>query len=135
MPAFGLVPGEIKFFKMEKDISSRKDIEKLIFAFYEKVKADKQLAPFFAKTNWEKHLPVMYRFWENAIFYTGTYDGNPMTVHQTLQKRNPMNAKIFSQWIKLFHGTVDEMFRGEKAELIKQKAHAIATVMQVKIFQ
>ena len=118
---------------MKKDITSRKDIEKLIFAFYERLKTDKQLSQHFAKTNWEKHLPVMYRFWENAVFYTGSYDGNPMTVHQTIHKRKPLNMKLFSQWIKIFNSTVDEMYSGEKADLIKQKAYAIATVMQLKI--
>jgi len=38
------------------------------------------------------------------------------------------------QWIKLFNEKVDEIFEGEKAEWIKQRAGSIATVMQIKIF-
>ncbi len=41
----------------------------------------------------------------------------------------------FQRWILLFNETVDELFKGEKAELIKQRALSISTVMQIKILQ
>lgn len=39
----------------------------------------------------------------------------------------------FQQWIHLFNETVDELYQGEKAELIKKRAQSIATVMQIKL--
>lgn len=67
---------------MKKDIKNRKDIELLVNKFYDKVKADKSISHFFTDTvhvNWKQHL-VMYDFWENIVFFTGAYEGNPMTL-------------------------------------------------------
>lgn len=121
---------------MKKDIANRDDIILLINSFYEKVKKDQVIGYIFndvAKVNWKKHLPVMYDFWENVIFFTGAYTGNPMTAHKQLHQKTPLNAEHFQEWIKLFTQTVDELFEGDKAELTKQRAISIATVMQLKI--
>jgi hemoglobin len=121
---------------MKKDIANRDDIILLINTFYEKVKKDQLIGYIFndvAKVNWEKHMPVMYDFWENVIFFTGTYTGNPMAAHKQLHQKTPLNAEHFQEWIKLFTQTVDGLFEGDKAELTKQRAISIATVMQIKI--
>jgi hemoglobin len=121
---------------MKKDIESKMDIELLVNSFYEKVKADDTIGRIFTeivKVNWEKHLPVMYRFWENSLFYTGTYEGNPMEIHKHLHRAVPLSPEHFKQWTILFTTTVDELFEGKTATLAKQRAVSIATVMQVKI--
>lgn len=121
---------------MKTDIQSADDIKILVNAFYDKVKQDETIRHFFTevvKVDWEKHLPVMYRFWENIVFHTGSYTGNPMEVHQHLHSKCPMNKLHFNRWIDLFNETVDELFEGEKAFQIKQRALSIATVMQIKI--
>ncbi len=118
------------------DIKSRDDIILLVDTFYDKVKQDGMLGPIFnekAQVNWVKHLPVMYDFWENVVFYTGNYGGNPMRIHQQLHQRFPLSKQDFDTWLNLFNSTVDELFNGDNAELIKQRARSIATVMQVKI--
>ena len=121
---------------MKKDIRTREDIELLINSFYEKVKSDPVIGYIFTdvvKVNWNKHLPVMYSFWENTIFFTGGYSGNPMEIHKRLNQRVPLKAEFFERWTALFTDTVDEMFAGEKASLAKQRAISIAVVMQIKI--
>jgi hemoglobin len=121
---------------MKKDIETIQDIQLLVNSFYNKVKADKTMGFFFTdvvKVNWDKHLPVMYHFWENALFYTGTYEGNPMEIHKHLHKIAPLSAEHFKQWLHLFNTTVDELFKGKTASLAKQRALSIATVMQIKI--
>lgn len=121
---------------MKKDIESKKDIELLVDTFYEKVKADKTIGYIFTdivKVNWEKHLPVMYNFWENSLFYTGSYDGNPMELHKHLHHIAHLTKEHFEQWTLLFTGAVDELFEGKTASLAKQRAVSIATVMQIKI--
>ena len=123
---------------MKRDIETRADIEWLIGNFYKKVKTDPVIGYIFtdvAKVNWEKHLPVMFDFWENTLFYTGTYSGNPIISHKHLHQIFPLNTDHFKRWIFLFTTNVDELFVGEKAELAKQRASSIATVMQVKIIQ
>jgi hemoglobin len=122
---------------MKPDIQNRTDIEQLINAFYTKVKADDLIGFYFTDVvhvNWEKHLPVMYNFWENIVFHTSSYEGNPMIKHQELNAKSPMNMEHFQRWTKLFNQTVDELFAGEKAEFIKQRAMGISTVMQIKLF-
>ena len=121
---------------MKKDIGSKMDIELLVNSFYEKIKVDDMIGPIFTevvKVNWEKHLPVMYRFWENSLFYTGTYDGNPMELHRHLHRVIPLSAEHFKRWTTLFTATVDELFEGKTATLAKQRAISIAAVMEIKI--
>lgn len=121
---------------MKKDIENRADIELLINGFYDKVKSDPVIGYIFndvVKVNWEKHLPTMYNFWENTIFYTGNYEGNPMELHKHIDRLTPLNVEHFARWNKLFVQTVDEIFEGVNADLAKQRALSISTVMQMKI--
>lgn len=121
---------------MKKDIRNRNDIEKLVTAFYEKVRIDPVIGYIFndiAKVNWEKHLPVMFNFWENALFFTGSYHGNPLELHKHLHRVMPLEKKHFDRWNALFTETVDAHFEGPKANLAKERAISISTVMRINI--
>lgn len=121
---------------IKHDISTREDIELLVNRFYEKVRTDETIGYIFndvVKVNWERHLPVMYDFWESVIFFTGTYAGNPMITHRKLHQVAHLTPEHFAAWLKLFLSTIDELFEGDKAELARQRALSIATVMQMKI--
>ncbi len=123
---------------MKRDIEGRGDIEKLVAVFYDAVKTDDEIGFIFTdivKMNWEKHLPLMCDFWENALFYTGGYSGNPMNLHKHLHHIRPLDNKHFAQWVQLFVETVDQLFKGEKANLAKEKAAGIASVMESKILE
>jgi len=123
---------------MKKDIVNRADIELLVNVFYAKIIADKQLGFIFqdvAKVNWERHLPVMYNFWENIILFTGNYEGNPMNLHQNLHQITPLNETHFEQWNQLFIATVDELFEGRKADLAKQRALSISAIIKEKLVE
>lgn len=118
---------------MKPDIVTKNDIELLVNSFYEKVKQDDLIAHFFTQVNWQEHLPVMYNFWENSLFYTGTYTGNPMKTHKQLHSLKALQTADFDRWLKHFLATVEELFEGDKAELAKQRALSMATVMKIKI--
>ena len=121
---------------MKKDITSRKDIELLVDKFYDKVKNDEQIGFIFtdvAKVNWQRHLPIMYDFFENVLFYTGAYTGNPMELHKHINRLFPLTESHFNQWNNLFHAAVDELFKGPTAKLVKERAKSISIVMQLKI--
>lgn len=123
---------------MKKDILTGNDIKKLVDRFYEKIRSDRILSPYFLQVvavDWDKHLPVMYRFWQNVLFYSGNYNGNPMQRHLEIHSKHPFNIQDFTQWTLLFNETVDELFEGANAELIKQRAQNISTIMQIKIFK
>ena len=120
---------------MKTDIKNRADIEKLATIFYGKVKEDQAISYFFndvAKVNWENHLPKMCDFFENILFSSGNYDGNPMLAHEELHKKSEVKGEHFHRWNALFDATVDELFIGVKAEEIKQRAINIAAAMMHK---
>lgn len=118
------------------DISTREDVELLVNTFYEKVKANPVIGYKFdevAKVNWETHLPKMYSFWASLLLNEHSFVGNPMQKHIALSKLTSMAAVDFSEWLKLFTETVNELFEGEKAEEAKKRAASIACVMLHKI--
>lgn len=121
---------------IKPDILSRADIEKLVDAFYEKVKADGQIGYLFtevAKVDWTHHLPRMYDFWESVVFQTNTFTGNPMIPHFQLNRQSPLSRAHFKRWIQLFSETTDDYFKGANAELAKKRAISIASIMELKI--
>lgn len=121
---------------MKTDILGRDDISKLVNEFYAKVKVDPQIAYFFTEImhlDWNKHIPKMVDFWENVVFFTGSYQGNPMEVHRRLHKLSKLKASHFTQWTILFTKTVDEHFQGLNANSIKEKATKIANIIQTKL--
>ncbi len=123
---------------MKKDIQNIADIKVLIDQFYERVVQDPMIGYIFTdffKVNWAKHLPIMYSFWENTLFYTGNYVGNPMMIHRRIHELVQLTPEKFDRWVTLFCSTVDELFEGEKAALAKQRAESIATIMKIKILQ
>ncbi len=122
---------------MKPDILTRIHIEHLVSAVYYKVKRDSLISFFFndvAKVNWEKHLPLLYDFWEQIIFQSNTYSDKLMQTHLVLHHNSPMTAEHFERLLKLFNETVDEMYQGPNSDFTKQRAQSIADTMQAKIF-
>lgn len=121
---------------MLSDIKNRDDIKILVDNFYEKIKMDTSIGLIFTQKlsiDWEQHLPIMYNFWDNILFYSGTYSGNPMSLHQHIHQKIGLTKEDFVRWLEIFCETTDELFVGNNAETIKQRARSIATVMQIKI--
>lgn len=120
---------------MKKDIQNRKDIIKLVDAFYKKIMDDAVIGYLFndvAKVNWQEHLPRMYDFWENILFSTGNFEGNPMLKHKELHQKSKLTESHFQHWNKLFNATVDELYKGKKATEIKDRAMNISQMMAIK---
>ncbi|MFV0606840.1 MAG: group III truncated hemoglobin [Niabella sp.] len=119
---------------MKKDIDTKLDTEILVNAFYKKLESDAILGFYFNKvTNKAAFLKKIQLFWENVIFYTGSYDGNPMQIHKDIHGKFPLTPEMFTAWNTVFNQTVDELFKGKNAELIKQRAGNISNVMKYKI--
>lgn len=121
---------------MKKPLESRKDIELLVRTFYGRVLEDDLIGHFFTKViqlNFEKHLPVMFDFWESVIFQTGNYSHNPMTKHFELDNLSKIEPVHFERWIKLWRRSVNDFFEGDKADLAKKRAKMIADLMLYKI--
>ncbi len=120
----------------KKDITNRADVELLVNTFYDRVKKDATIGFFFTEiipVDFPAHLPKMYAFWESILFGTSGYKGEPMTVHTHIHQKHKMTHEHFERWISLFTSTIDELFSGNKAEELKQRASSIATIMEWKV--
>lgn len=122
---------------MKKDIENREDIYLLVKDFYVKLLNDDLMHHFFTAFSLpemlEKHLQILVDFWDNILFYSGTYQKNAMKPHLDLQPTKPFKPEHFQRWLLHFNNTVDEHFSGEIAHAAKSRALSIATVMQIKI--
>ena len=121
---------------MKGDINTREDIINLVNTFYNRVQENDIIGPIFTETikvDWNHHLPKMYDFWESILFGTATYKGNPMLTHFGINNKVPLKHEEFEAWKTLFLNTVDDLFEGENAQLIKQKAQSIADLMHFKL--
>jgi hemoglobin len=78
-----------------------------------------------AKVNWKKHLPMMYDFWENIIFLTNKYSGNPMIVHTHLNKLTPLTKEHFNRWINCLHKQLMNYLKGKKHRFQKKKRRVL----------
>jgi hemoglobin len=56
-----------------------------------------------------------------------------MVKHRNVNQIHTMKKEHFKVWEELFINTVDELFEGKNAELIKDKAINISNILQVKI--
>jgi hemoglobin len=115
------------------DIASRADVERFVNDFYERVRGDDLLGPIFndvARTDWVRHLPTMYDFWEGVLFGVAGFRGNPLAVHRELARRVALGDREFGRWLDLFHKSVDSLFSGPCAEDAKARALRIAAVMR-----
>lgn len=118
------------------DLEGRAEIEQLVNAFYDRVRGDDLLGFIFnevAHTDWAAHLPKMYSFWEQVIFRTGGYTGNPLAVHARLVPLTAMGKPQFDRWLQIFQSTVDSLFSGPNAEHIKNCAADMAQVIHRRI--
>jgi hemoglobin len=75
----------------------------------------------------------MCDFWETVLFRAGRYRGSALTVHRVIHQRTPLSGKHFVRWLNVWHGTVDEMYRGVVAERAKVQATRIAWAMHRRL--
>lgn len=124
---------------MKKELENRDDIYKLVSQFYVKLLKDDSIKHFFDEMtengSLEEHLQVLVDFWDNMLFYTGSYHRNAMRPHLLLNQTKPFLNEHFKTWLSYFNTTIDELFIGEVAHAAKTRALSIATVMELKINQ
>jgi len=121
-----------------KDIASRGDVELLVREFYKKVRKNETLGYIFddiMRIDWDHHVPILVDFWESILLDTGSYSRNAMAEHFKVNQKIELEPRHFTTWLTLFDSTVDEFFKGEKADLAKKRAHSVAQVMQLKMQQ
>jgi hemoglobin len=115
----------------KQDILTPSDIKLLVDTFYQEAEKDELLGPVFnAKIkDWNKHLNIMYTFWETVVLDAYSYKGTPFAKHADL----PINKTHFDAWVALFGKVVDHLFEGTNAQNAKQRAAQFGTVFWSKL--
>ena len=106
-------------------------IERLVRAFYARIRADAVLAPIFDARirDWEPHLAQMCAFWSSVALMSGRYHGTPMAKHLPL----PVDAAHFDRWLDLFETTAHEICPPAAAAHFVERARRIATSLELGI--
>ncbi|WP_458626039.1 group III truncated hemoglobin [Winogradskyella sp. PC D3.3] len=122
----------------KSDIKNREDVFLLVSKFYEKVRKDEILGPFFNEVikDWDAHLERLTTFWESSLFLKTKYYGNPLEVHKKVDAacHNTITELHFGLWLNLWFQTIDELFEGDYAENAKRRARKMGTYMYMTIF-
>lgn len=106
-------------------------IERLVRAFYGRIRRDPLLAPVFAERidDWEPHLQRMCAFWSSVALLTGRYHGRPTEKHEPL----PVDARHFDRWLALFELTARDLCPPAAAEHFLERARNIAQSLELAI--
>ena len=118
------------------DIQSRADLKQIIERFYEVANQDELLGPIFLKIfplNFETHIPITVDFWDSILFYSAIYKNNVMLKHIVVNKKIKLTKEHFDRWLQIFQDSIDTLFVGETADLMKQKADLMAQLMEIKM--
>jgi len=116
-----------------EDINTFKDIQKLVNAFYAKVRKDALLGPIFnghiAEDQWPAHLEKLSRFWESNLFGVTGFRANPRAKHLAVDHNlhHTIEPKHFETWLQLWFQTIDQLYSGPVAEQAKSMAMSMAS--------
>ena len=116
------------------DEPTEDNIRDLVYAFYDRVRADPLLGPVFdakLEGRWDDHLPKMVSFWSSLVLGTKGYRGNVQQAHQPLEGVEPAH---FSRWLALFLKTVEGRYTPPAAIRFMEPALRIAQSLQLSRF-
>jgi hemoglobin len=111
------------------DLSTTEDITKFMEDFYAVLLADPVAAPVFEGVDMQAHMPRVVAFWGNMIFGGGRYSGSPFERHIPLD----LTTEHFVIWYEAFCKTLDALFVGPNATMLKQRAYSIAFIFSQKL--
>lgn len=111
-----------------KDIATAQDIELLIQKFYEDLLQIPEMKAPFEGLEFEKHIPKIVQFWSFVLLDVEGYKTNVFEKHLHL----PIHLPMFDTWLNVWLKTVDALYKGEKAELAKQRATVLAFTFKSK---
>ncbi|MDX1270500.1 group III truncated hemoglobin [Bizionia paragorgiae] len=127
----------------KKEIETRDDVFLLVSSFYDKVRVEPTLGPFFNRVinDWPKHIEHLTTFWQTSLLFSKTlenrYTGNPIEAHIKVDKENEqaISELHFGLWLNLWIETIDENFKGDIAEMAKRRARKMASFLYLNIFE
>ena len=124
---------------MKKDIENRADISVLIHQFYDKIRADEEISPYFNELipDWDLHLEKLTDFWETNLFGIRKYSGNMIQAHIKVEQHfnGQVNANEFGIWLNYWFQTLDALFEGQNVEILKYRARRMGTNIYINMFR
>ena len=104
-------------------------LAELVRRFYAAARQDAQLGPIFegAVMDWDTHIAKVAAFWASALLGVRTYRGNPLAEHG----KHALTPAMFDRWLAIWGETVDAMFEGEAAALLKARAAMIGESLKL----
>jgi len=118
------------------DLRSRKDIADVVQTFYQSAIDDKEIGYIFtdvAQLNLQEHIPVICDFWETVLFGKMVYKGSVVHKHILLNNKSKLLPEHFERWLNIWGSTIDDLYAGEKADEMKNRAYMMAEMMKHKI--
>lgn len=116
----------------KQDISSHRDIERLLKHFYQRVLADEIIGFYFTdimRFSLDQHLAKVTDFWVQQLFSERVYHGELFKRHQEIHHLTAISQHHFQRWLHLFETSIDELYLGPRCNAMKQRANAIAHAM------
>lgn len=123
-----------------QDVQTQEDIYIIVDEFYKKLFADERISYIFTEVmqihlHLEEHLQMLVKFWSQAVLGTGGYFNNVTQMHLNLDMKSPLSKELFKIWLEHFEAAINENFSGLNCERMKNMAHNLSTIMQIKIVQ
>ncbi|NML05581.1 group III truncated hemoglobin [Sphingomonas sp. G-3-2-10] len=108
-------------------------IDRLIPAFYARVRDDEMLGPIFnvAIDDWPLHLEKLQAFWSSVMLTSGRYKGQPMAAH--IRHEGAMTRENFIRWLALWKQVTEELLDPAIAANLQEKAGRIAESLQLGV--
>ena len=119
-----------------RDIENKEDLLLLVTDFYDKLLSDPAISYIFTdvvKITLDEHLPILVNFWSQSILGTGGYTNNLTQIHLDIDIKSHLTKELFEIWLYHFETAIDEHFSGLNCERMKNQAHNLSTIMQIKI--
>ena len=110
------------------------DIQRLVAAFYGRVRVDSILGPIFAqkipdnKEAWDIHMAHIGDFWSSIFLKTKRFTGNPMIKHTAIDGIAPTH---FTHWLDLFSDTAEQVLNPGQHAAVTEMAERIAQSLQM----
>lgn len=107
-------------------VADRDAIIRLVYRFYEDVRADDLLGPTFEAAlagRWATHLPRMVEFWSTLLISSRSFSGNVFAKHMALAGITPQH---FKRWLELWFATTATLFVPSVTARLQHMALGIA---------
>lgn len=122
------------------DVQTHEEIYKIVDSFYKKLFADERISYIFTEVmpihlKLEEHLQMLVKFWSQSILGTGGYVNNLTQIHLDVDLKSHLTKELFEIWLHHFENAINEQYQGINCERMKNQAHNLSIIMQIKITQ